>query len=1232
MLDPKNQFLFVLFLLATVRLSPAAYALQETRDLHTKDDIAVKFNANIKPLLNQYCAGCHNASEMESGIRVDHLDGSLTDRQLFLWEEIKEQVSQEAMPPEDQKQPSENEKRLLENWISETLHVAKSQPRPKNGSTRRLTVQQYRNTIKELLGIEDEIAERLPPDSISRDGFVNNEKSMLLSPLLIEAYFEIAQKALDICIVDEKTKPVIQNFRVDFGRKVNNHPYPSKLILGANSHLLQNDEFVVNELIAKKPFAFTPFRMQQKFRYIEGYRGNATVRGWKEFNSIYHAVFACMRGNGGYPKGFAHETVPEGLLLRPAIPSKELFGIESTYGPKANFKIALRELPEHGKFMVKVKAAKYVGGMLLDRGESAIGNSNPNLVSFIHPIKQSKVKIQEPGIYQAVLYTGPAEFKSVAPDFSKLGKSLVGSWSFENQFDGVNLNSDNTKPELNGIALGGAKVIGTAFGKSLSVDGKNDSVVVKRHPSMNVGEGDFTVSAWIRPTELRQGGIVCLGKYSGTHGWYLDMPNNKGVIRIETANPQNQLNGTVQSKNGIIKANQWQHVAAVVSRKPNETRIYVNGFEVARGTISKTNLDNPNVDLHIGRIQDAKLFKGEIDEVKIYTRLLGISEIQALLVNGKELIVPPQSTKPRRVRLSLSDTEMGHREVSGMLNQSNFALVRLAEGELRMTAECDGSNVVTRLNLVRVENDDEVAKRFLSFEKRNPKVGVYVGLRRDCGHTLAPVGSPIEIDSKKSVEFRFEGAINNFPSPDVEKNNVNYLAGVREIGIRSEYTDGRETPQLLVKSVEFEGPYYESWPPATHQAIFIDSLNKNKPLIYAREILHHFASRAFRRPATKQEVDSYFSVFETSFDRYGNDFNSSIKDAIVVVLTSPQFLFLLEKSESPEPEPLNQAEVASKLSYFLWNSPPDKKTLELASRGELTKNLDEEVARMINDSKFSRFCNQFCKQWLELEKFDVVEIDRNRFPRLTRDTIKNLRKEPVEFIRYLIANDLPLRNLVDSDFLMANEVTATYYELDKIPETGFRFAPIQKERPELGGLLSQAAIMSGLSDGRASNPVKRGAWIARKIIAEPPDDPPPNVPALSKDTSKLPLRQRLEVHRNQKGCAACHSGIDPWGLPLEQFDAGGRFINKVNTDSLSILPDKTEINGYLAFKSYLLEAQINQVAFSFTKHLTTYAIGRSLTYNEIESLKQKCVELKARNYKMQDIVRFVVKSRMFLEK
>jgi hypothetical protein len=598
-----------------------------------------------------------------------------------------------------------------------------------------------------------------------------------------------------------------------------------------------------------------------------------------------------------------------------------------------------------------------------------------------------------------------------------------------------------------------------------------------------------------------------------------------------------------------------------------------------------------------------------------------------LVQPGKQFAQPP-SPQGRRQQDVVTLT-LGDRQFSGTL-QSAFAVVRLAAGPLAIAASNTGVREMDRVVLTPLAGDHELSRKFAAFEKRVPRLGVHLGLRRDCGSTLGPVGVPQNVAGEQLSRYVFEGAIRNFPMPEVEKNNVNYLAGVHEIGIRSEYTDGRDTPRLVIRSVEFEGPFFEAWPPVSHRNIFVEFDRPNDRPAYARKVIRDFAARAYRRPISAAEEESLMAVYRKS-SAAGGTFIGSVKDALLVVLTSPQFLFLVETSKSPAPETLDSYELASKLSYFLWNGPPDRKTLQLAASGALLGQLNAEVGRMVEDPRFSRFASEFTSQWLNLEKFQVVEIDRKKFPRLTIQARNHLKLEPVEFVKYLVRHNLPVRNLVQSDFIVGDETVAAYYDLADKSESGLEFVAIPHGRPDLGGVLTQAAILSGLSDGRESNPVKRGAWLARKIIAEPPAPPPPNVPQLKEEETNLTLRQRLEQHRNQGACKNCHAKIDPWGVPFEEFDAAGRLKHET-VDAKSILPDNTEIGGVNDLKRYLGEDRIDQVAFSFLKHLATYATGRTLTYSELNFLKQDGLKLKAGGYRMQDMVRYVAGSKLFLEK
>lgn len=1184
----------------------ARYVTAQTPATASKD-LAPSFDQVPKPFFKQYCVRCHNTDMSVAGVRVDQLNADMEDRHIATWESIRRRVQGGSMPPKGLPQPTPEERQKVTAWITDALEVARMRPAPKNGLVRRLTVAQYRNTLRELLQIDDDLTAGLPPDAISRDGFVNNKDTLQLSPLLTEAYFQIAEDALNRAIVDPGVKPRIQDFRVDLGKGVNPAPLAEKLVLGADSMLLDNPDVLVTQPTLTKPFPFDPICMRTKYRYIEGYRGNDTVRGWRDFDSIYHAVFADMRGSRGYPKGHPYETVPAGLLLRPAIPTEEMFDADGTYGPKANFKISVRELPDSGRFRVTVTAAKYRDGLLLDAGAKPA--SAADAVTVQHLEKAQTVAIRKAGVYQVDVYAEKTEVPTAA-DATHLAEGLTGPWPRDGEYAG----------KLEGKAKLGV----SPLGKALSLQSGGDMLRVARkllptNDAMNVGEGDFSVSAWIHPDELKRTNIVSLGNTARTLGWYLELADNRGTLRFETAGRDDQADAKVSTSGGVIQAKTWQHVAVVVRRGRNETRLYVNGHLVGRATTGTAQFDDTAADLEIG-----KGFAGQIADVRLYRRPLEQTELLALVQPGKELAKPPVEN-PDDLRLSLGD-----REFSGALKQPAFVVLRLEAGQLPLTLQKTGFRTVDRVVLTPLPAGDDGLKRFLAFEKRSPRVGVHLGLRRDCGSTLARVGQPQTVSSEKLSKFVFEGAIKNYPSPEVEKDNVNYLAGVREIGVRSEYTDGRDMPRMVVRSVEFEGPYYDQWPPESHRNIFVDFDRKNDQPAYAKHIIHSFATRAYRRPVTASEEAMLLSVYGKSMAS-GQSFQQSIKDALLVALTSPQFLFLIETSATPEPEPLDSYELASKLSYFLWNGPPDQHTLQLAASGGLGKHLEPEVSRMIADPKFARFTSEFVAQWLSLDKFSVLEPDRKRYPKLTTSARVQLRQEPIEYVQYLIRNNLPVKDLISSDFMVANEAVANYYDLADKTESGFRFIAFPHGRRELGGVLTEAAVMSGLSDGRESNPVKRGAWLARKIIAEPPPDPPPNVPPLKEDTKNLTLRQRLEQHRNVPGCLQCHTKIDPWGVAMEEFDAGGR-LKKQAADAHSVLPDKTEVSGANDLKRYLAEDRIDQVAFSVLRHLSTYATGRTLTYSEQAFLKKDQLRLKANGYRMQDLVKYVVNSKVFLEK
>ena len=302
--------------------------------------LQVEFQQTIQPLLQQFCYDCHGSETQESGVRVDRLDGSLDDKQLFLLKHILRLVKDGEMPPEDEPQLTSSQREVVVNWTEQTLLAGEKQVRPKNGSARRLTVAQYQNTLRDLLGVEDRLADLLPADGVSEDGFRNNADTLLLTPQMMETYFEIAEQALSLCLVDETKKPQIQCFRVELGSGVNKNPTKDHVQLNG-PRVLPRADYLVREVLPDKPFAFEPLAMQTKYRFIEGYRGNATVREWKDFEGLHHAVFAAIIGRhtGGYNYGRSSHFAPEGLLLRPRSPETD-----TKRGPAPTFSMPMLSL------------------------------------------------------------------------------------------------------------------------------------------------------------------------------------------------------------------------------------------------------------------------------------------------------------------------------------------------------------------------------------------------------------------------------------------------------------------------------------------------------------------------------------------------------------------------------------------------------------------------------------------------------------------------------------------------------------------------------------------------------------------------------------------------------------------------------------------------------------------------------------------------------------------------
>lgn len=542
-----------------------------------------------------------------------------------------------------------------------------------------------------------------------------------------------------------------------------------------------------------------------------------------------------------------------------------------------------------------------------------------------------------------------------------------------------------------------------------------------------------------------------------------------------------------------------------------------------------------------------------------------------------------------------------------------------------------------------------------------PLLQVYVGYRPD---TLVDreLLAEVDVHGEGTREYEFSGWLENFPMPvrgqgkypglvvSIVNGHQSHLAPRKE-----STTDGDgkkktievaipDYPYLHIESVTFEGPVFEQWPPAHHTRILPHSdIQDSHPADYMRQVLVDFLPRAWRRPVTDAEVErlvSFFSEIQPEMD----SFLDAARETLALVLISPHFLFLLEPSDT-QPRLLDNFELASRLAYFLWSSLPDEHLLSSASSGGLSdpKILMSEVDRMMSDPRIRDFIHQFTSQWLDLDAMDRIEFDKSRFKNLHPELMKDIKQEPLAYFEFLLRNNLSASNMLASDFVVLNDNLSRHYGLEHVPGDEFRQVHLTGSGlQQRGGLLTQSALLMGASNGKESNLVKRAVLIRDRILGDPPPPPPPNVPDLEStdpDFASLPQRRQLEIHRSDPACNDCHKSIDPWGQPLEQFNALGLWKSQSHqskgderVDASAVLPDGHQVDGIADLKSYLVTNQSHQFARGLVSRMLTYALGRSLEFSDDPEIDRLTAEFLQNNMKLKDLVHSITSSILFQSK
>lgn len=440
---------------------------------------------------------------------------------------------------------------------------------------------------------------------------------------------------------------------------------------------------------------------------------------------------------------------------------------------------------------------------------------------------------------------------------------------------------------------------------------------------------------------------------------------------------------------------------------------------------------------------------------------------------------------------------------------------------------------------------------------------------------------------------------------------------------------------VLLDWIEWEGPLETEAEKSRRQGVLPP--DDATPQVVA-EHLQRFAERAWRRPVKQEELADYLQSYRAERDA-GEKMAEAYRVALQGVLTSRNFIYLVE-GEPMAREQLTDWEFASRLSYFLWSSMPDEGLFTAAKAGALNgEGLKKEVDRMLTDSRINRFINDFSRQWLQLNRVGMFPPDKKLYPIYDAWLETSMREEPVEYFREMLAKNLPIDSFLDSNWTMANSRLCDFYGLPEPKIDGFQRVSLKPE-DHRGGLLTMGATLGLTSDGTRHRPVHRGVWLSQVILGKTPPSPPANVPAIEPNPPKSPkatLRDKLEAHRSNANCAACHAKIDPLGLAWDNYDAIGQWRTHekvaagVGNDPLinpaGKMPDGRPFKDASEFKRLLLEDR-DKVAAAFIEQLCTYALRRVLTFDDQDELKTIQAETKKSQYQVKDIVRAVALSNL----
>jgi len=1110
-------------------------------------------DAKHKALLQEHCVKCHGPEKQSGRFRIDDLSFSLADIETAeKWQKMLDQINSGEMPPEDEKQPPNAAKTDFLDDLSNVMVAARRSLNDQQGviTMRRLNRREYKNTLRELLGVEINVAE-LPSDT-GTGGFDTAGQNLFMSANQFEQYQSLGLQALDEAFTRFSASDEALKLHIETEEN--------------NVRITKNYQEQLDALERATKWA-------AEVEKAAAEPGNAVVvaelRKAAKNNDFFLREWAKIK-DAPAPEDFGFKTVENN-----ADKATRALG----YGTKMGTGFT-RPYHEH-----------YLKQPHLDTGAYltvSVGDMGNDSFQWLIPYKWPA------GDYVVRVRLGHTEQSAPEQRFIEFGT-----------------NPRNGKP-LSTHAVSGTiekpEVIEIPFQLTKDHSERNDRTIFLREKGttddylrtreiFNAGKSKNGIgpelAIWVdwfeieRKTANQKPKVPELVKFGIGENRQVGSATAKGVnnVRFECETANEKVSKYVKEQiDARARANAWVKAVDEAAAKPEN---------VAAATALRKTAKHPN-----NFRREWSRFEGAPSPESFGFQTTENNADKANSALGENW------QKYHEYYLSRPHLDQGAYLGTPTMHPAVMALGFL---QLPVPGDWTSGNYVFRVRLAAAK-DARPEQKFLEMGM-HPRNGMVRATFEVTGTMEKPqiVEMPFTLtkaitdSGDRTLFIREKGAWDNN-----EEGGRKRQEAVKRNGIGPEAV-------LWIDYMEIERLSDPASAAPSLAALGIP-LDDTSAVTEVKPALQRFCAAAFRGTEPPASfVDKLTAIYDTQ-RKAGAKHSAALKDTLSVVLASPMFLYLAEPAADGKRRPLTEAELATRLSYFLWSAPPDEELLQ----ADLTKPdvLAAQTTRLLEDPRSREFVNGFVHQWLGMDRLDFFEVNRAKYPRFDDSTRLAAKNEVYETFAYLLQHNAPLSDLLKADYIVANSLIADFYGIPEVKGDAFQKVSLPADSPR-GGLLGMAAIHFMGGNGDHTSPVERGAWVLRKLLNDPPPPAPANIPQITRLAGQvLTTRERLAAHQEDAQCASCHRRIDPIGFGLENFDAVGLWRTEdtyqVMDETGKPVKDATktwviEASATLhkgpSFRDYfelrdLIAAKSDAFAEGFSEALIEYAMGRSVGFSD----------------------------------